>query len=244
MRCKKCNAKWDGKSSFCGNCGNDFIAEIANDTIKGDVRYVFKKANKVFNIIISLLIVLLIAFDVFLIAIFAEIKTGIETAVNSWNEIWSIDNTKISEDNNSSTKTPTPSHSDNVNTIPTDETIEIVDPHYGCVTIDGAEIIKDYDGKDCLLVKYTWTNVTDETLSAWSDVIVTGYQNGIEMDVAMVSSETYGTGDCMTNVRPGVTMELTWALTMTDYSPIEIEIGGYFVGEVYATQIFDPTELE
>lgn len=82
------------------------------------------------------------------------------------------------------------------------------------VTIDGASIGTDYAGAPCIIVNYTFTNVSnDEPISFLWAVSDGVYQNGVECESAILSDAT----DKYSNdIKKGVSIGVTRAYKLND----------------------------
>lgn len=110
------------------------------------------------------------------------------------------------------------------------------------VEITGAEIQKDYEGKNAIVITLLWTNNSDKTTSAMTSVIGKAFQDGVQLDVAIVM----GTGEnSMRDIRPGGTLEIQEAYLLNNSSSIvEFEVTEFlsWSGEM-VTMNFNPAEL-
>ena len=97
------------------------------------------------------------------------------------------------------------------------------------VEIGDAFIVDDYQGNPAVVVTYTWTNNSDETTNAMSELTEQAFQNGVELSVATVtSSEQYTTGSSLRDVRPGAQTEVRCAFRLPNTtSPIEFEVSEF-----------------
>lgn len=90
-------------------------------------------------------------------------------------------------------------------------------------TIDGVRLAKDYEGKDVVIVTYTWTNGSDDTTSFAFSVNTKVFQNGIECESNFFVDDA-DTDKYMSDVRPGTTITVEQAYTLQDLSDIEVEV--------------------
>lgn len=100
------------------------------------------------------------------------------------------------------------------------------------VTIDGCRLAKDYDGKDVVIVKYTFTNVSDDEPASFmwsmSDKV---FQDGISLDRAIVSGDewNYDSDNQMKEIKKGASIQLEVAYELNDTtSNIEVEVSEMF----------------
>ena len=89
------------------------------------------------------------------------------------------------------------------------------------VTITGAKTSENYSGDPLIYIEYTWTNNTDDTISALSVLHSDAYQDGVELEQAVVSVKyPYST----TKIRPGITHEVGAFYHLTSDSDVEFEV--------------------
>ena len=84
----------------------------------------------------------------------------------------------------------------------------------------GASIMKDYEGKDALVLTLDFTNNSEETTNYFWSIFETVMQNGseLEMTVAYLDEETWEATDVSqyTDVAPGSTIEIQTAFVLND----------------------------
>lgn len=96
------------------------------------------------------------------------------------------------------------------------------------VTIDGAKFSKDYDGNPAIIVTCTWTNNSDETTCAMSELIARAYQNGVELESAFMTGDDFD-ANTLTNLRPGASTQIQYAFELDGSSaPVEFELSEIF----------------
>lgn len=89
---------------------------------------------------------------------------------------------------------------------------------------DSYEMSEDYDGKDCVIVYFDYTNLSKENSSFGSSVIVKAFQNGVQCETAYIFDEDNKPyNDSYTEVKNGVTIKVAYAFYITDMSNIELE---------------------
>lgn len=110
------------------------------------------------------------------------------------------------------------------------------------VEIKGAKKVQDYQGNPAIQITYSWTNNSEETTSPFATILETAFQDGVEMDLAIVDFET---SDGMKEVRPGATIDVDAVFELTSDSVVEFELSEWlsFDNEIVYMN-FDPTELE
>lgn len=96
------------------------------------------------------------------------------------------------------------------------------------VTIDGCRLAKDYEGKDVAIVKYTFTNVSDDEPASFmwsmSDKV---FQGGISLEHAYFVDEDagYDSGNQTREIKKGASIQLEVAYELTDTtSDVEVEV--------------------
>lgn len=92
---------------------------------------------------------------------------------------------------------------------------------YTCV-VKGAEVCKDWEDKDAVLITYEFTNNSDSAISFDVALDARAYQDGIGLETAILDDDT----DILdVDIKPGVTKEVKKAYVLRDTSTeIEIEI--------------------
>lgn len=96
---------------------------------------------------------------------------------------------------------------------------------YTCDVIS-SEICKDWEGKDAILITYSFTNNSEDAVSFDVALDASPYQNGIGLETAILDDET----DIVdVDIKLGVTKEVKKAYLLRDTtSDIEIEITEFF----------------
>lgn len=95
-------------------------------------------------------------------------------------------------------------------------------PKYA-VSIDGCEQITDYQGKPAIMVTFTWTNNSDETRSFLTAISDKAFQNGVQLETAIVTDGNDSAGASMNDVKPGATTTVTQCFLLADSSPVTVE---------------------
>lgn len=96
---------------------------------------------------------------------------------------------------------------------------------YTCDVVS-SEICKDWEGKDAVLITYSFTNNSQDAVSFDVALDASPYQDGIGLETAILDDET----DLVdVDIKPGVTKEVKKAyLLRNTTSNIEIEITEFF----------------
>ena len=101
-----------------------------------------------------------------------------------------------------------------------------------------SELGSDYDGNPAVIVTYTFTNVSSEEAENFlTSCLAEVYQGGVQCDLAFVTGLE---GDSSTKVKAGASTTFQLGYTVTDQSPIEIEVKKAFAWDdvVLATATF------
>lgn len=97
------------------------------------------------------------------------------------------------------------------------------------VEIKGAVTTTDYEGNPAIVVTYSWTNNSDETTSCMTSVIASAFQDGVELETAIIMDDSvFDASPYMKDVRPGTTIDIQQAFELTSSSNVEIEISELF----------------
>lgn len=101
--------------------------------------------------------------------------------------------------------------------------IEIDEGNYS-VKIDSFSMAKDLDGKPAVIISYTFTNNSQDTISAVSATLFKVFQDGVELDHAFVTEGMEGS-NAMKDLRPGNSIDnCRVAYVLTSKNEIEIEV--------------------
>lgn len=93
------------------------------------------------------------------------------------------------------------------------------------VKITGHRLLKDYEGKDALVLQYDFTNNSTESASAMWALYAKAFQDGIEMETAFILDDSYLGGNADKEIKPGVTISCETAFVLSNLlSPVEIEV--------------------
>lgn len=114
------------------------------------------------------------------------------------------------------------------------------------VEIKSAALANDYDGNQAIIVTYSWTNSGEETTSAMSSFLEKAFQEGIELDSAIVEkSDIYDSDLRWKDIKPGTAFEVQCAFVLrSDSSTVEIEITKAFsFGDDVVAREFNPSVL-
>lgn len=106
------------------------------------------------------------------------------------------------------------------------------------VTIDGFELAEDYSGEAAIVVTFTFTNGSDEDTSFLSAIHAKCFQNGVQLDTAIVSD--IDSGSTLNELKPGATTTVQEAYKLDDESEVTVECVEFlsFNDEVIAEKTF------
>lgn len=91
------------------------------------------------------------------------------------------------------------------------------------VTIDGAQKATDYEGKPCVIVNYTFTNVSDEEAQAFDTAVYAEvYQDGVQCDLAVCDAAD--SGSALTKVKAGSSVAVQMAYSISSDSDVEVSV--------------------
>ncbi len=92
------------------------------------------------------------------------------------------------------------------------------------VTIDSMTIGKDYNGEKAAIVTFTWTNNSDKATSFMVAVDAAAFQNGVELETAIVTGDGYDSSGLMKELKPGSTTTVQKAYALDDTSDVTVEV--------------------
>lgn len=100
------------------------------------------------------------------------------------------------------------------------------------VVIDSCRLAKDYEGKDIVIVKYIFTNVSDEESAAFFTTFDESvYQAGVGLNEALFLDESanYSADNQTKEIKKGASLEVEVAYELNDTATeIEVEVKEYF----------------
>lgn len=99
------------------------------------------------------------------------------------------------------------------------------------ITYTKHEFAKDYNGNDCLIIYYNYTNKrSDECSAMGNSAYISLYQNGVQKDHATLpfDSKNEAVSNHYKNVMPGVTIEVAEAFKIDDRSEVTLVINDIF----------------
>lgn len=96
------------------------------------------------------------------------------------------------------------------------------------IVIDSCRIAKDYEGESVVIVKYLFTNVSDDDAASFMFTFEdTVYQNGVGLNEAYIldDSANYSSDNQTKEIKAGATIEVEVAYELNDETTdIEVEI--------------------
>ena len=92
------------------------------------------------------------------------------------------------------------------------------------VKIVDAEMGKDYDGSDCIIITYAWSHEQKDSTSFTYELRDTVYQDGIECSLALLV-DGVNSSDEFKDIKSGVTFEFRMGYLLNNTtSPVEVEV--------------------
>ena len=96
------------------------------------------------------------------------------------------------------------------------------------VEIVSCRLAKDYGGKDVVIVKYNYTNVSNDTATSFMVAVDDNvYQNGVGLNRAIIidDSVNYNSDDQMKEIKKGASLEVEIAYELNDTTTdIEVKV--------------------
>ena len=91
------------------------------------------------------------------------------------------------------------------------------------------ELSYDYEGNQCLLVYFDFTNNSSDNTSSLVTTGITAYQNGVECNSAYYdSSENESVSNYDKNIQPGTTLNIALAFEISDLSDVTLDVSEAF----------------
>lgn len=105
------------------------------------------------------------------------------------------------------------------------------------VTIDSARVTEDYSGDPAVVIAFTFTNNSDDKANFMFATNVDVFQNGVELDTAIVSGTE---SNSLNDIKPGASIQTEQAFSLNDMSDIEVEVSELlsFSDDLLATKTF------
>ncbi len=115
------------------------------------------------------------------------------------------------------------------------------------VVIDSCRLAKDFEGKDVVIVKYIFTNVSsDESTAFYTAFDETVYQNGVGLNESYIldDSADYSSDNQTKEIKKGASLEVEVAYELNDTTTdIEVEVTEWLsFDDTKVTKTFKITE--
>ena len=126
------------------------------------------------------------------------------------------------------------------------ETTESVDTGNFQITINDAQLAKDYEGNDVVVIGVTWTNNHSEAQMASVVLTAKAYQDGVEMDGAYtLQDDSIPIDDVYKNIKNGATQDVYYAFKLSgSTSDITMEVEEWLGGDEKAVKDFSFTDIQ
>ncbi len=99
------------------------------------------------------------------------------------------------------------------------------------VVISDCRLAEDYEGKPVVIVKYRFTNNSDEATAFWTALDANVYQNDIGLNecIFVDDSANYSSDNQMKEIKKGATLDVEVAYELNDQTtPIDVEVQELF----------------
>lgn len=98
------------------------------------------------------------------------------------------------------------------------------------VQIGDLEMTKDYNGNSAAIIRFSFTNNSEENTSAMMELQYKAFQNGVQMETTVISDDSIlNSKDIMKDIQPGVTIDVGVAYKLdSETAPIEFEVSESF----------------
>jgi len=96
------------------------------------------------------------------------------------------------------------------------------------VTIDRTHKANDYEGHPVLVVDYTFTNNGDDDANFLVAVTATAFQDGVELEDAILENSSKAAGNTMKDIKPGKSIKVEEAYVLDGKKDVTIEVSGSF----------------
>lgn len=93
------------------------------------------------------------------------------------------------------------------------------------VEILSARKSTDYEGKDAIVIRYSFTNNSDDATSFMFATQSKAFQDGVELEMAvLMDDDTYNSQDLTKEIKTGASIEVEKAFVLDSDSPVEAEV--------------------
>lgn len=106
------------------------------------------------------------------------------------------------------------------------------------VTIGTLTQITDFNGDPAAKITFNFTNNSDETAAFIGSVYVEAYQDGQQLEVAVVTSGDVNMESIMTKIKTGTSLDVEQAYKLISSSDVEVEVYPLFGKDKLAAQTF------
>ena len=110
--------------------------------------------------------------------------------------------------------------------------------------INSTSLGKDYEDKDVLIIKYDFTNNSDEATSFTFACQDTVFQDGIECDSTVIGCDDIDSQEQLNDIQPGKTYTVTIGYHISDTSkPVDVVVTDLFGKETLLEESIDLSTL-
>lgn len=110
--------------------------------------------------------------------------------------------------------------------------------------INSTSLGKDYEDKDVLIIKYDFTNNSDEATSFTFACQDTVFQDGIECDSTVIGCDDIDSQEQLNDIQPGKTYTVTVGYHISDTSkPVDVVVTDLFGKETLLEESIDLSTL-
>lgn len=114
------------------------------------------------------------------------------------------------------------------------------------VEIRDAALAADYAGNPAIVITYSWTNNSSETINAMDAILEKAFQSGVQLDEAIIGDDSvYDMATQTRDIRPGTTVDVQCAYQLTsDTAAVEFELSEFVsLSKEVVLMNFDPAGL-
>jgi hypothetical protein len=114
------------------------------------------------------------------------------------------------------------------------------------VSVESARLVKDYQGKNAIIVKYKFTNNADKATSFMIAIGNKAFQDGVQLETAIITDDkTYNVQNSLKDIQKGASLEVEEGyLLSSDKSVVSIEASELIsFNDTKLTKTFDITKL-
>ena len=106
------------------------------------------------------------------------------------------------------------------------------------VTIGSLTKITDYNGDPAAKITFNFTNNSDETVAFMSSVRVEAYQDGQQLEVAVITNGDVNYESTTKKIKTGTSLDVEQAYKLISSSDVEVEVYPLFGKDKLAAQTF------